>query len=99
MSELSSRFPLALQVGQLTTQTELRVDEPIISTQGERFRDRDEHILDGLQGGAGAPFDLDINNLIVRGTFTADGVATFNADVIFTAVLDFPERALIFAND
>lgn len=105
MSELSSKFPTALQVGQLpdADQTELRVDEPVISTQGERFRDRDEHIMEGLLDGAAAPFDLDVNNLTGRGILIADGAATFNntvtfnQDVVFTAVLDFPERALIFA--
>ena len=85
---MASLFPSALQVGQLpdSDEFELNIDQPIKATQGQRFRDRDEHIMSALLDGAGAAFDLIVNNITVIGTLTVSGQ------------FEFGERAMIYAN-
>ena len=76
---------------------ELDLDKGISSLTGKKLRDRDKFLLDGLQDGAAAPFDLDVNNLAVRGTLTVDGASTFNGTVNIVGTFDFAEKMLIFS--
>ena len=102
-------FPVALRVGEAPVADELDLDKGFSSLTGKKLRDRDKFILDALQDGAAAPFDLNVNNTTVQGTAvtngtltsngaaTFNGTATFNGEVTFGAAADFAERALIFA--
>ena len=92
MGETGSKFPAILQVGQDgAVQEELRIDNPILSTQAERFRDRDEEIACGLLDGAGGPTifsTITLDNLVVEGTLSFGPVGTIN----------IPEITLIWSN-
>lgn len=80
-------WPAALEIGEGATPNELDIDKPITSSQAKRLRDRDARLNDALQDGASAPFDLNVNNVTVQGTF------------VVTQGLEFPELALIYAAD
>jgi hypothetical protein len=101
-------WPANLQIGEGATPNELDIDEPITSSHAKRYRDRDGRLNDTLQDGAAAPFDIDTNNVTVRGTLDVTGVSTLTGNVnaqadltvsgtLTVGALVIPETALIFA--
>ncbi len=62
-----SLFPIPLQVGQGLSANELDLLQPIRSTQGQRFRDRDEYIKSILSDGTAAPEELNVSSLKIAG--------------------------------